>query len=45
MLVLTTAVYIASYQFMSYMTKAKFSETGQLLDAGVDLNLVGGIAE
>lgn len=45
MLVLTTALYIASYQFMSYMTKAKFSETGQLLDAGVDLNLVGGIAE
>ncbi|KAK9880855.1 hypothetical protein WA026_013180 [Henosepilachna vigintioctopunctata] len=39
------AVYIASYQFMAYMSKAKYSETGQLLDSGVDLNMEGGIAE
>lgn len=30
---------------MSYMAKAKYSETGQLLDPGVDLNMEGGIAE
>ena len=45
MLIMTSASYIGSYQFMSYMAKSKLSETGQLLDAGVDLNLVGGISE
>lgn len=30
---------------MVYMCKPKFSETGQLLDSGVDLNMEGGIAE
>lgn len=38
-------IYIGSYQFMVYMCKPKFSETGQLLDSGVDLNMEGGIAE
>ncbi|KAB0792303.1 hypothetical protein PPYR_14262 [Photinus pyralis] len=38
-------VYIASYQFMVYMAKTKHSETGQLVDSGVDLNMEGGIAE
>lgn len=30
---------------MAYMAKSKYSETGQLLDPGVDLNMEGGIAE
>lgn len=38
-------VYLASYQFMAYMARAKFTDSGQLLDSGVDLNMEGGIAE
>jgi len=38
-------VYIGSYQFMSYMARATYSESGQLMDPGVDLNMEGGIAE
>lgn len=38
-------IHTGAYQFMSYMAKAKYSETGQLLDSGVDLNMEGGIAE
>lgn len=30
---------------MAYMAKPKYTETGQLLDSGVDLNMEGGIAE
>lgn len=43
--VFSTIVYIGSYQFMSYMARATYSESGQLLDPGVDLNMEGGIAE
>lgn len=39
------AVYIAAYQFMAFMSKPKYSETNQLIDPGVDLNMEGGIAE
>ncbi|XP_050295845.1 transmembrane protein 208 [Anthonomus grandis grandis] len=39
------AVYIGAYQFMAYMARSKYSETGQLLDSGTDLNMEGGIAE
>lgn len=42
---ISSIAYIASLQFMRYMAKAKFSELGQILDSGVDLNMVGGIAE
>ncbi|XP_019871652.1 transmembrane protein 208 [Aethina tumida] len=38
-------IYIASYQFMVYMAKPTYSESGQLLDSGVDLNMEGGISE
>ncbi|KYQ47260.1 hypothetical protein ALC60_13745, partial [Trachymyrmex zeteki] len=38
-------IYIGSYQFMSYMARATYSESGQLLDPGADLNMEGGIAE
>jgi len=30
---------------MAYMSAAKFTENGQLLDAGTDLNMEGGLAE
>ena len=30
---------------MAYMAKAKYSESGQLIDSGIDLNMEGGIAE
>lgn len=30
---------------MAYMAKVKYTENGQLLDSGVDLNMEGGIAE
>lgn len=38
-------IHTAAFQFMSFMAKAKYSETGQLIDAGVDLNMEGGVAE
>lgn len=38
-------VQFGAYKFMAYMSKATFSESGQLLDSGVDLNMSGGIAE
>ncbi|XP_060535336.1 transmembrane protein 208 [Cylas formicarius] len=38
-------VYVGAYQFMAYMARATYSETGQLLDSGVDLNMEGGVAE
>lgn len=42
---LAAASYIGSYQFMAYMARPKYSESGQLVDSGVDLNMEGGIAE
>lgn len=30
---------------MAYMAKTKMSDSGQLLDSGLDLNMEGGIAE
>ncbi|KFM74032.1 Transmembrane protein 208, partial [Stegodyphus mimosarum] len=42
---LTVALYGGSLQFMSYMARAAYSETGQLLDGGIDLNMESGIAE
>lgn len=30
---------------MAYMAKPKYTQTGQLLDSGVDLNMEGGVAE
>lgn len=35
----------AAYQFMAFMSKPKFTETGALVDSGNDLNMEGGIAE
>ncbi|GJQ77893.1 hypothetical protein Trydic_g16145 [Trypoxylus dichotomus] len=38
-------IYIGAYQFMVYMAKPKYTDSGQLFDSGVDLNMEGGIAE
>ncbi|XP_076650100.1 transmembrane protein 208 [Halictus rubicundus] len=38
-------VYIGSFQFMKYIAQASYSESGQLSDSGIDLNMEGGIAE
>lgn len=43
--VFSAIVYIGSYQFMKYIAHATYSESGQLLDSGIDLNIEGGIAE
>lgn len=43
--IITAIVYVACYQFMVYMAKTQYSETGQLSNSGVDLNMEGGIAE
>lgn len=43
--IFSTIVYVGSYQFMIYMARATYGESGQLLDSGVDLNLEGGIGE
>ncbi|XP_027840258.1 transmembrane protein 208 [Aphis gossypii] len=42
---LVIASHGGSYKFMAYMSAAKFTENGQLLDAGTDLNMEGGLAE
>ncbi|CAG0900987.1 unnamed protein product [Darwinula stevensoni] len=43
--ILAAAVFIGSYQFMSYMAKPTYGQSGALVDGGVDLNLEAGIAE
>lgn len=45
MSILSLLTLVAAYQFMAFMSKAKYSETGALLDSGNDLNMEGGIAE
>lgn len=42
---ISVAILLGSYQFMAFMSKAKVSETGAILDSGNDLNIEGGIAE
>jgi len=42
---LVIASHGGSYKFMEYMSIPKHSESGQLLDAGTDLNMEGGLAE
>ncbi|KRY35524.1 protein twisted gastrulation [Trichinella spiralis] len=38
-------IQITALQFMRYLAKPVYSDTGHLLDGGVDLNLEGGISE
>lgn len=35
----------AAYQFMVFMSRATYSDSGALVDSGNDLNMEGGIAE
>ncbi|KAJ8303614.1 hypothetical protein KUTeg_020010 [Tegillarca granosa] len=42
---LALSVSLGSYKFLSMMAKAKYSETGVLLDGGIDLNMESGMAE
>lgn len=39
------AIMLGSYQFMAFMSKSKYSGSGNLVDSGNDLNMEGGIAE
>lgn len=43
--VFTTVLYVAAYQVLSLMGKAKYTDTGSLIDAGMDLNAESGTAE
>lgn len=42
---ISIVILLGSYQFMAFMSKAKYSESGAILDSGSDLNMEGGIAE
>ncbi|XP_054748718.1 transmembrane protein 208-like [Lytechinus pictus] len=44
-LAFATAVYFGCYYFMRMMAQAKYSETGALLDGGLDLNMQSGMGE
>ncbi|CAB3375775.1 transmembrane protein 208 [Cloeon dipterum] len=43
--IFATIIYTGGYMFMGMMAKASLTETGQLLDAGLDLNMQDGVAE
>lgn len=43
--IICIVAYIGGYQFMVFMARTQYTETGVLIDSGLDLNLEGGIAE
>lgn len=43
--IFTILLYGGCIQAMRYMAKASYSDSGQLLDGGIDLNMQGGLAE
>lgn len=43
--ILSLLILVGAYQFMAFMSRAKYSESGALVDSGNDLNMEGGIAE
>jgi len=45
MLGISIAIYLGCLQFMAHMAKAVYSETGQLVDGGIDLNMESGVSE
>ncbi|ALC41313.1 CG8320 [Drosophila busckii] len=45
MLIISMLILGAAYQFMVFMSRAKYTESGALQDSGNDLNMEGGIAE
>lgn len=42
---IVNAIYFGSYQFLSNMARPTYSETGALIDGGIDLNMYEGMAE
>ena len=45
MLSFATAVYLGCYYFMKTMAKVKYSESGAVVDGGIDLNMQSGMGE
>lgn len=45
MLVISATTFFACYKFMEYISMPKYTESGQLIDSGVDLNMEGGLSE
>ncbi|KAH8254785.1 hypothetical protein KR032_012197 [Drosophila birchii] len=43
--ILSLLILVGAYQFMAFMSRPKYSESGALVDSGNDLNMEGGIAE
>ncbi|VVD02789.1 transmembrane protein 208 isoform X2 [Leptidea sinapis] len=43
--VMVMIVYVGCYQMMRYMSQALYTDEGVLVDAGLDLNMEGGIGE
>ena len=42
---LSLITYMGSYYFMAYMAKSTYGSNGNLIDAGIDLNMEQGMAE
>lgn len=45
MAVLSISILLGAYQFMVFMCRPTYSESGALLDSGSDLNMEGAISE
>ncbi|XP_055704503.1 transmembrane protein 208 [Phlebotomus papatasi] len=45
MSIMTILLHIVSLQFMKFMARAQYSESGALIDSGTDLNMEGGLSE
>ena len=45
LLCMVTALYFGCYKFMESMAKPAYSDTGALIDGGMDLNTESGTAE
>lgn len=45
MSVFSIAMLAGAHQFMAFMAKPKYSDTGALLDPGNDLNMEGAVSE
>lgn len=45
LITLSAVVHLASYQFLVFMARARYSSDGQLMDGGLDINMESGVAE
>ncbi len=43
--IFASSIYVGCYQFMASMAKPVYSQTGALVDGGLDLNMESGMAE